>query len=218
MTNRVTPQRIFCLKKDEVFVFASNLAGHHTRGDAFRARSWGAIMGKGSGLQGSTYAIPTDSLTVEEIKPYIDDFIAFARENPERIFLVTELGIRIHDFFILQIAPLFFDAISCDNIYLPESFWEVLMGNLRGRLELVAYHHSCSFNSLVAETRGSEITPENFCRLIDAYEDSLRFIKDLSSCFPEVNVEWLKTGKGEYLYYSNTPSTNSIVEDILELL
>lgn len=55
-----TPENINSLKPNEVFVFGSNLAGHHDGGAARAAvKKFGAIMGQGVGLQGQSYAIPT---------------------------------------------------------------------------------------------------------------------------------------------------------------
>lgn len=90
------------------------------------------------------------------------------------------------------------------------------MKDLRGRVELVAYHRSCSFAALAAEMR--DLTPEKFSRLIDAYEGALRFIKDLSNTFPEVNDVWLKTGKGDYLNRSKRVNSDSTIDDILAAL
>ena len=45
---------------EPVFVFGSNLAGRHGAGAAlFAIRHRGAIYGRGEGLQGNSYAIPT---------------------------------------------------------------------------------------------------------------------------------------------------------------
>lgn len=214
MRNRVTPQCITSLKEDEVFVFSSNIAGHHARGNAFRARSWGAVMGNGKGLQGRTYAIPAISQTVEEIKVHIDEFITFAKTHSERIFLVTDLGCDEHWFF--EIAPLFFQAISCDNIYLPGKYWSILMKDLRGRMELIAYHRSCSFAALSGGISG--ISSEDLVRMVAVYEESLHFIQRLSREFPEVNEVWLKTGKGDYLNNSISSNSDSTIDDILAML
>ena len=53
-----TPDNIKSLSSDEVFVFGSNLAGHHGGGAARVAlNKFGAIYGQGVGLQGQSYAI-----------------------------------------------------------------------------------------------------------------------------------------------------------------
>jgi len=124
MYNReFTPTWIKALKENEVFVFGSNLGGFHAGGAARVALDkFGAVWGQGVGLQGQSYAIPTMHGGVDVIKPYVDEFIAFAREHRELKFLVTPIGCGIAGFTIGQIAPLFADAINDENIILPEDF------------------------------------------------------------------------------------------------
>ena len=124
---RITPSWIDSLKENEIFVFGSNLAGMHGGGAARIARlHFGAVMGKGVGLQGQSYAIPTMQGGVETIRPYVDDFIDFANHHPELHFLVTPIGCGIAGFEAEDIAPLFEKAKEMKNISLPESFWEVI--------------------------------------------------------------------------------------------
>ncbi|HPX59624.1 MAG TPA: hypothetical protein PLL02_04245 [Bacteroidales bacterium] len=127
---RVSPKWIKHLDENEVFVFGSNLAGAHGGGAAKLAMNWGAIWGKGVGLQGQTYAIPTMQGGVETIQPYVDEFISFAKKHPELKFLVTEIGCGIAGFTVKEIAPLFKKAIKEKNIFLPESFYNELKDNL----------------------------------------------------------------------------------------
>lgn len=118
-----TPERITSLRADEVFVFGSNLAGMHGGGAAYAAfKKFGAIWGRGVGLQGQSYAIPTMQGGVETIKPYVDDFIDFARSRPDLFFYVTRIGCGIAGFADAEIAPLFAAARAIPNICLPESF------------------------------------------------------------------------------------------------
>ena len=120
---RTTPSYISELAPGEIFVFGSNLRGIHAGGAARIAHDkFGAIMGQGVGLQGQSYAIPTMQGGVETIKPYVDEFIAFAREHREFTFLVTRIGCGIAGFTDWQIAPLFADARHDDNIILPEGW------------------------------------------------------------------------------------------------
>ena len=121
MYNReFTPERISELKENEVFVFGSNLAGAHGGGAAYIAyRKFGAIWGQGVGLQGQSYGIPTMQGGVETIKPYVDEFIEFARQHPDLTFLVTRIGCGIAGFTNEQISPLFAEAHNIANIVLP---------------------------------------------------------------------------------------------------
>ncbi len=124
MYNReYTPNRILDLKENEIFVFGSNLAGAHGGGAAWVAHEYfGAIWGQGVGLQGRSYAIPTMHGGVEAIKPYVDEFIEFAKNHPEYKFLVTRIGCGIAGFRDEEIAPLFADAIDVENVILPREF------------------------------------------------------------------------------------------------
>ncbi|MGM9862050.1 MAG: hypothetical protein ACI30W_05585 [Muribaculaceae bacterium] len=124
MYNReFTPDNIKSLADNEIFVFGSNLAGAHGGGAARAAYNrFGAVWGQGVGLQGQCYAIPTMQGGVETIKPYVDDFIRFAAENPQLTFFVTRIGCGIAGFRDADIAPLFAQAVDIDNIILPRSF------------------------------------------------------------------------------------------------
>jgi hypothetical protein len=124
-----TPERITTLAPNEVFVFGSNLSGAHGGGAALLAvRRFGAVWGQGVGMQGQSYAIPTMHGGPEAIKPYVDDFIVYAKAHPELVFLVTRIGCGIAGFSEKEIAPLFAEAIEVQNILLPEAFVAVLMG------------------------------------------------------------------------------------------
>ena len=123
--SQYTPEAISSLKADEVFVFGSNLDGRHGGGAARAAiNKFGAIWGQGVGLQGQSYAIPSMQGGVETIKPYVDQFIAFAQEHTELFFYVTRIGCGIAGFKDRDIAPLFKEAMSMSNVCLPESFVE----------------------------------------------------------------------------------------------
>lgn len=120
---RTTPEFISELQPGEIFVFGSNLGGMHGGGAAYAAyRKFGAIMGQGVGLQGNSYAIPTMQGGVETIKPYVDEFIDFARQHRELTFLVTRIGCGIAGFTDEEIAPLFVSAHNEANIVLPEGW------------------------------------------------------------------------------------------------
>lgn len=125
--DRITNPRITELMPDEIFVFGSNIQGMHCGGAARIACRWGAIMGQGVGLQGQTYAIPTMSGSVASIAPHVDEFIIFAKANPDLRFLVTEIGCGIAGYIPEDIAPLFRGAVEIENICLPERFWKVIL-------------------------------------------------------------------------------------------
>lgn len=85
------------LKPNQIFVFGSNLEGHHSGGAAKQAHDhFGAVWGIGVGMQGQCYAIPTMSpLHLLEIEIYIKQFIDWASITPEFTYLVTPIGTGI---------------------------------------------------------------------------------------------------------------------------
>lgn len=124
---RITPQWISSLKEDEVFVFGSNLQGMHGGGAARVAlEKFGAVWGQGIGMQGQSYGIPTMHGGVDVIKPYVDDFVEYAKQHPDKKFLVTPIGCGIAGFAESEIAPLFKDAVDVENVWLPEGFYKYI--------------------------------------------------------------------------------------------
>lgn len=123
-----TPENIISLKENEVFVFGSNLKGQHGGGAAKLAyKKWGAKWGIGIGHKGQTYAIPTKrdfahAMPLDEIRPFVDQFIHYAKANPDQIFLVTKIGCGLAGYDIVDIAPLFDQAYGINNILLPIEF------------------------------------------------------------------------------------------------
>ena len=125
---RITPDHITKLSQCEIFVFGSNLDGRHGGGAArFAYEKFGAIWGQGVGPQGRCYAIPTMQGPLETIKPYVDEFILYAKEHPENRFLVTRVGCGIAGFKDREMAPLFTEAVYLPNISLPEEWFDWIL-------------------------------------------------------------------------------------------
>jgi len=129
---RTTPENIRELDYNEIFVFGSNQSGKHGKGAAKQALIWGAVYGQAEGAQGRTYGIPTKdktirrTLSIKEIKPYVDKFIEYAKQNPNMKFLVTEIGCGLAGLKQKDVAPLFKEAKDMENIFLPYRFRRVL--------------------------------------------------------------------------------------------
>ena len=128
-----------------MFCFGSNLAGRHGAGAAKEAvRRWGAVYGRGKGLQadltqvpafepmrGMSYAIPTKDerlrpLDLSVIQGHTEDFIQFANSKPNWIFEVTAIGCGLAGYDPSQIAPMFTAAPK--NCILPPSFKQWVSG------------------------------------------------------------------------------------------
>lgn len=115
------------LSKDEIFVFGSNLQGEHIGGAAKQAfNDFGARWGDAIGITGQCYAIPTvnfgGTFSIDEISKHVTDFINFARQTPEKKFLVTPIGCGIAGWKVWDIAPLFIQTLELENVFLPKDF------------------------------------------------------------------------------------------------
>lgn len=131
---KFTPENIFNLEPNEIFVFGSNLAGIHAGGAAhFAYNEFGASWGDGVGPFGQTYALPTMDenlvrLPLNEISRYIKDFIRYTKGDPTKTFIVTKIGCGIAGFKVSEIAPLFFENEIPENVILPEEFYAFFNG------------------------------------------------------------------------------------------
>ena len=122
---RITPENIQTLRPGQVFVFGSNSRGSHSGGAAAFALRFGAIDGQAEGMQGDSYAIVSmDGLEV--MQEQVGRFIRYAKEHPERTFLVTAVGCGIAGFEPKEVAPMFSEAVDMKNVWLPKSFWDYL--------------------------------------------------------------------------------------------
>ena len=110
-----------------VFVFGSNLRGVHGAGAARVAREkHGAIMGRGEGIMGNSYAIPTKDrsirhmLPLSEIQEAVDRFIHYATNHPHKSFQVTQIGCGLAGGRAEDIAPMF--RAAPDNCLFDEAW------------------------------------------------------------------------------------------------
>ena len=111
-----------------IFVFGSNTEGHHAGGAALMAvERFGAIHGEPIGIQGQSYAIPTVNTRIEKlptrvIQAHVYKFLDFVRANPDNNFHLTPIGTGIAGFNIDEMAMLFRDGITLNNLIFPEEF------------------------------------------------------------------------------------------------
>lgn len=111
---------ITTLLPHQIFVFGSNLQGRHDAGAAkYAVDHFGAVYGKGVGIQGQSYAIPTME-GLELMGWYIQDFLEYASLKPELTFLVTPIGTGIAGHSAKDVAQ-FFKEVP-ENVILPREF------------------------------------------------------------------------------------------------
>lgn len=112
-----TPERISVLRDNEVFVFGSNLLGHHMGGAARTARRvFNAEMGVFEGLTGQAYALPTLDKDMRRVAPEalrasFHRLLLFALDHPKLTFYLTEVGCGIAGWSIEEVSTLLWEAV-----------------------------------------------------------------------------------------------------------
>jgi hypothetical protein len=86
---------------------------------------FGANYGQGMGIQGQSYAIPTTG-SIHLMKRAIYEFLEYARQHPDKRFLVTAIGCGNAGYEPGYVACLFHDAVDVQNICLPRIFWKYI--------------------------------------------------------------------------------------------
>ena len=123
------------LPLNTIFVFGANLAGIHGAGAALVAKQkFGAVQGLGVGLNGNSYAIPTKDSNIKtlpliEIQKYIDNFLLFCKNNPDKNFFLTKIGCGLAGYKEEEICSLFINSkeeYDLENIIYPASFKDIL--------------------------------------------------------------------------------------------
>ena len=65
---------------------------------------------------------------IDSTKEAVGHFTQCAKEHQELKFYVTPVGCGIAGYTSKEIGPLFRDAAKLSNVFLPISFWKVLLG------------------------------------------------------------------------------------------
>lgn len=132
---RFTPDPITELGAGEVFVFGSNLAGHHAGGAAATARErWGAREGVGEGWTSEcTYAVPTldadmKRVTFGSLVESFSKLIDAVKANTDRVFYLTRVGVGIAGWSVEDVADALWLAVgegfrAPDNLIIPRDFY-----------------------------------------------------------------------------------------------
>lgn len=121
-------KEITALGDGQYFVFGSNLAGKHIGGAALTAKNkFGAIEGKGEGIQGQSYAFPTldeslEQRTHAELNESVRKLYSIAKSMPDKTFFLTKVGCGLAGYEEEYIKSLFKNAPQ--NIILPKDWYE----------------------------------------------------------------------------------------------
>jgi hypothetical protein len=63
---------------------------------------------------------------LEEMDKAVDRFTECALADPDHNYLVTAVGCGIAGYTPEEVAPMFMEAASLPNVYLPQCFWDEL--------------------------------------------------------------------------------------------
>ena len=86
-------------------------------------------MKQAEGIQGKSYAIPTDGNTFDELKEAVGRFTDYVVMHPQNKFMLTAVGCGAASYSVDQIAPLFKQAYSFGNVYVPNDFLKYVAPN-----------------------------------------------------------------------------------------
>lgn len=174
------------LAPNQVFVFGSNTQGKHGKGAALTAKNkFGAIYGQAEGPQGQSYAIITKDLTKnthpsrtpEQIKEQIHNLYEYARENPDKEFLVaySGKGTNLNAYSNQEMADMFSSEPIPNNIVFEQEFNELI--------------------SITRESKADEQSPVQLnasTNLAEAWSQKEGWSKDYfnSKVLPKINEAW----------------------------
>jgi hypothetical protein len=182
---KITEENIDSLEDNEVFVFGSNLSGIHGAGAARQAVEWGAVYGKGLGISGKTYALPTKdksllTLPLNNIRRYVNLLEMFIINDPFSHFLVTKVGCGLAGYTVEDIAPLFSHFTDIENVSLPIEFIELNNAITESQIEKLAvdenkkgWGHIYTNGNLNYPRIGKY--PMEYWREIDKWEKGFKF-------------------------------------------
>lgn len=124
--NRKTPNHIFNLRPNQIFVFGTDRRGSQRYGAAgLAAKRFGAQIGVVEGKTGMCYALPTRGFTEKDLENSVERFKQYVKANTQFTYLVTAVGCGHAGFNVVNVANMFKELIDYSNVMLPEQFLDV---------------------------------------------------------------------------------------------
>lgn len=123
--DRFTPNHIFNLRPNQVFVFGTDRRGSQIYGAAgLAANKFGAKVGVIDGPTGNCYALPTKGFDISDLDKAVKRFIDYVHANSQLTFLITPVGCGHAGFELAKVANMFKSLIEYKNVMLPKAFIE----------------------------------------------------------------------------------------------
>lgn len=121
--DRFTPNHIFSLRPNQIFVFGTDKWGSQKYGAAgMAAKKFGAQVGIIEGATGLCYALPTKGFTIIDLQNAVLRFKEYINNNPQFTYLITPVGCGHAGFNVNEVSALFQDLVTYKNVMLPKAF------------------------------------------------------------------------------------------------
>jgi hypothetical protein len=130
--DRFTPNHIFALRPNQIFVFGTDKKGSQKYGaSGLAAKKFGAQIGVVEGKTGDSYALPTKGFSISDLSNAVSRFKDFVDANKQFSYLVTPVGCGHAGFNASEVAKLFEPFISYENVMLPHLFVDEYLGMIK---------------------------------------------------------------------------------------
>lgn len=121
--DRFTPNHVFSLRPQQIFVFGTDSKGSQRYGAAGTAcKYFGAKVGVVEGMTGSCYALPTKGFQFIAFENAVKRFKEYVDSHGQNIFLITPVGCGHAGFNVSDVADLFKVFVTYENVMLPKMF------------------------------------------------------------------------------------------------
>ena len=141
--NRFTPNHIFSLRPQQLFVFGTDRQGSQKYGaSGIAAKKFGAEVGVTEGKTGFCYALPTRGFSIDELRDAVIRFIKFVDENNQYIYLVTPVGCGHAGFTVSEVAEMFKSLVTYENVMLPQVFINEYIKNEENKTHILELDES----------------------------------------------------------------------------
>ncbi len=123
---RITPNHVYYLKQNQIFVFGTDTKGSQLYGAAgLAAKRFKAEKGIFNGPTGNCYALPTKGFNFSELSSAVEQLLIYVKNHSNNTFLVTPVGCGHAGFNVNEVAALFKPFLKCENVMLPEMFIKI---------------------------------------------------------------------------------------------
>lgn len=128
--DRFTPNHVFALRQNQIFVFGTDQRGSQRYGAAGIAfNKFGAKQGVVEGKTGNAYALPTKGFPFQHFANAVGRLIEIMKADTAHTYLVTAAGCGHAGYDINAVADLFKETVHFSNVMLPKSFIDVYIGS-----------------------------------------------------------------------------------------